>query len=151
PLPFRGQGAEARCPRLVARQRFRDSALPSLRRVPAGRVPRLRRYYEGLRPLPPRLAGLLCSPGDTPAAPGPSLPPGPGVDPTGREVSGSAPPQPTEGRRRVTGLSGCWGALVGVRRVLGPRRAPGARPITAPGHGPSGRSPGGRAARSLLA
>ena len=151
PRPLRGQGAEARCPRLVARPRARDPAPPSLRRVLAGRVPRLRRYYEGLRPLPPRLAGLLCSPGDTPAAPGPSLPPRQGAGAAGREVSGSAPPQPMRGRGRVAGLSGCWGTLVGVRRVLGPRRAPGARPVTAPGHGPSARSHGGRATRSLIA
>ena len=67
PPPLRGQGAEARCPRLVARQRSRDPAPPSRRRVLAGRVPRLPRYYEGLRLLPPRLPGLVCSPGDTPA------------------------------------------------------------------------------------
>jgi hypothetical protein len=89
-------------------------------------------------------------PGDTPAAPGPSLPPHPGAEAAGREVSGSAPPQPTTGRGRVAGLSGYWGTLVSVRRVLGPRRAPGARPITAPRHGPSVRSDGGRATRSLL-
>jgi hypothetical protein len=53
------------CPPFVARPRPRGSAPPSLRRAPAGRVPRLRRYYEGLQPLPPRLAGLLGSPGDT--------------------------------------------------------------------------------------
>src|SRR5207248_2429668 len=128
----------------------RGPAPPSLRRVLAGRVPRHRRYYEGLRPLPPRRAGLLCSPGDTPAAPGPSLPPHPGAGPAGLEVSGSAPPEPIEGRGRVAGLSGCWGTLVSVRRVLGPRRAPGARPLAAPGHGPAARSGGGRATRSLI-
>jgi hypothetical protein len=53
-------------------------------------------------------------------------------------------------RGRAAGLSGCWGTLVGVRRVLGPRQAPDARPATAFGHGPSARSDGGRAARSLI-
>src|SRR5262249_9051053 len=66
----------AQCPRPVSRPQLHDPAPPSLGRVLAVRVPRLPRYYEGLRLLPPRLAELLGSPGDTLAAPGASLPPG---------------------------------------------------------------------------
>src|SRR5262249_43723227 len=149
PRPFRGQGAEARCPRPGARRRVRDPALPSLRRVLAGRVPRLPRYYEGLRLLPPRLPGLLCSPGDTPAA-SPFAPPAPDAATAAWGFRVRQPLSRWKGRGRAAGLSGCWGTLVDVRRVLGPRRAPSARPVTAPGHGPSARSDGGRATRSLL-
>lgn len=42
----------------------------------------------------------------------------------------------SKGRGRAAGLSGCWGTLVGVRRVLGPRQAPGARPVQHPGTAP---------------
>jgi hypothetical protein len=43
------QGAEVQCPRLVSCPQDCSSALPSLHRVLAVRVPRLRRYYEVLR------------------------------------------------------------------------------------------------------
>ena len=150
PWPFRGQGAEARCPRLVARERVRDPALPSLRRVLAGRVPRLLRYYEGLRLLPPRLTGLLCSPGDTPAAPGPSLPIRPDAGEPGQEVSGSAPPR-ADTRTRESGRPL---RLLGNPRGRSPcswtPAGPGCQAVTASGHGPSARSDGGRATRSLI-
>jgi hypothetical protein len=151
PRPLRGQGLEARCPRLVARPRPRDPAPPSLRRVLAGRVPRPRRYYEGLRLLLPPLAVLLCSPGDTRVASGHSLPPGPDAGPAGRESLGFGHSHKADLRRgRAAGLSGSWGTLVCVRPVLGPRQDRYARPTTAYRHGPSARSDGGLAARRLI-
>jgi hypothetical protein len=57
PLLFREHGIQFRCTGHVALQRFSHSALPSLHRVPACWVPRLRRYYEALRfpgPISPR-------------------------------------------------------------------------------------------------
>jgi hypothetical protein len=85
-----------------------------------------------------------------PLAPARSLPPRPGAGAASQEVWGSAPPGPTEGRGRAAGLSGCWGTLVDVRRVLGPRQDPEARLVTASGRGPSARSHGGLTARSLI-
>jgi hypothetical protein len=126
PRSFRGQGAEAQCPRLVPRPRPRDSAPPSLRRVLAARVPRLPRYDEGLRLLPPRLTGLLCSPGDTPWRLG--FRSRPVLTPTRRARRFTV--RHLRGRqsgRGRAGLSGCWGTLVDVRRVLGPRQDPKAR------------------------
>jgi hypothetical protein len=91
---------------------------------------RLRRYYEGLRPLPPRLAVLWCSPGDTRVAPGRSLPPGPDAAPAGRESFGSGHSLKAVVRRGTTaGLSGSWGTLVCVGPVLGPRQDRYPRPI----------------------
>src|SRR5262249_148008 len=122
-LPLRGQGDEARCPRLVSRQQLRDSALPSLRRVLPGRVPRLPRDCEGLRPLPPPLAVLVCSPGDTRVASVGSLPPDNDAAPAGQESLAFGYSLGADvGRGRAAGLSGCWGTLRCVRPVLGPRQ-----------------------------
>src|SRR5262249_22707490 len=60
------------------------------------------------------------------------------------------PSSRSQGRGRAAGLSGCWGTLVDVRRVLGPRQDPEARRVAAPGHGPSARSDGGLTATSLI-
>src|SRR5262249_44745002 len=49
PLLFREHGSRFRGTGHVSLQRFRNPAPPSLSRVPAGEVPRLRRYYEALR------------------------------------------------------------------------------------------------------
>jgi hypothetical protein len=91
---------------------------------------------SGVRPAIPPLRRTLRSAGAR------RTPRQPGVFRFGNPVSRS------DGRGRAAGLSGCWGTLVDVRRVLGPRQAPGARPVAASGHGPSARSDGGRAARS---
>ena len=48
-LLFRGHRSRSLPTGHVSSQQFRDTAPPSLRRVPAGRVPRPRRYYEALR------------------------------------------------------------------------------------------------------
>jgi hypothetical protein len=75
---------------------------------------------------------------------GPTRPRRPGVFGFGNSFSRS------QGRGRAAGLSGCWGTLLSVRHVLGPRQDPKARLVAASGHGPSGRSPGGLPARSLI-
>ena len=49
PLLVRGHGSRFQCTGHVSLQRLRNAAPPSLHRVLAGGVPRLRRYYEALR------------------------------------------------------------------------------------------------------
>ena len=66
PLLFRGHGIRFLSTGHVSLQQFRNPAPPSLRRVPAGWVPRLHRYYEALRFPTDRLAALRgASRGDT--------------------------------------------------------------------------------------
>src|SRR5262249_45801787 len=150
PRPFRGQGAEARCPRLVPRPRSRDPAPPSLRRVLAARVPRLHRSYGGLRLLPPRLTGLVCSPADTLAASAASLRLGP--TPPGRPGGwGIGTSREPKGKTRENGRSLRFlGNPGGCSPGSGTPAGPIPQAITVDQHGPSARSDGGLAARSLI-
>src|SRR5262249_58163431 len=83
----------------------------------------------GLRLRPPPLAVLVCSPGDTRVASVGSLPPDTDTAPAGQESLAFGYSLGADVRRgRAAGLSGCWGTLVCVRPVLGPRQDRHARP-----------------------
>src|SRR5262249_21785975 len=90
PPPFREQGAEARCPRLVARHRLRAPASLSLCRVRPGRVPRpstvLRRTPTPVTPS--HRTRVLAR--RYPRCAGGFAPPWPGAATAARGFSGSA-------------------------------------------------------------
>src|SRR5262249_54964897 len=145
------RGFAARCPRPVSRPQVRDPAPPARGQVRAVRVPRLPRYERGLRRRRPPLAGLWCSPGDTRAASAlRSSPPRRGRG--GQEFWVSEPPPANvkdAGEGPVSPVPGepwCGVALFGD-----PGRTALPGPFTGEPHGPAARSPGGRAARRLLA
>ena len=123
------------CTRHVSCQRVRDSALPSLDRVPASRVPLLHRYYEVLR-LPaagpaalrysftwPYLSVRLCSLPWTRRRPG-------------AWSFGSGSPTPETAERQRRDLSGSWGILLCICRVLRPRQDRLRQDLKQSRHGP---------------
>jgi hypothetical protein len=68
-----------------------------------------------------------------PLASGLSLPPPPDAAVACQEFRVRHPSGQRNQRGRTAGLSGCWGIRVSVRRVLGPRQDPDARPLRHPG------------------
>ena len=94
PRSLREPGAEAQSPRPVARPQLRDEPPPSLDRVPAVEVPRLRQYYEVVRLLAVLPAALRCLRLAVPrGAPVLRSRSAPDARPTGPGSLGSATPQ----------------------------------------------------------
>jgi len=110
---------------------IRDSAPPSLHRVPAGLVPRLRRYYEVLRLPTARPANLRypSAGGDLPCACVRSTRPDAG--PAAWSFGCGSPTPPFNDRKRPD-LPGSWRTLVCLRPALGPRQDRRPRPYGAP-------------------
>src|SRR5271163_4962920 len=110
---------------------IRDSAPPSLHRVPAGLVPRLRRYYEVLRLPTARPANLRypSAGGDLPCACVRSTRPDAG--PAAWSFGCGSPTPPFNDRKRPD-LPGSWRTLVCLRPALGPRQDRRTRPYGAP-------------------
>ena len=113
----------------------RDSALPFLHRVPAGRVPLLQRYYGVLRRPAADPAALRCS------FAWPYLPVRLCSLPRTRRRPGawsfgSGSPTPETAERQRRDLSGSWGILLCLCHVLRPRQDRLRQDLKQSRHGP---------------